>query len=325
MSIVARMTNYMYWVSAYRQLVRGCGGSGCDRLIDRRGFALRCICRMVCTLQNCYRTCRVAFHSRPWLIAALYEMMPVITRRRTKLAAACQFLAKAIVVSAIGSLTALTSLPVFAQAQIAGYATAALNSTSHLPEGSFGADDCRRPDERTLNAIVQIATDHGNHASGIVFDNNRVLTAAHAVQGAGRFFVRVGDDFRAADLVIVDHANDLAVLAVDTALIEPLAISLFHPVQSDPVWAAGYPKAQEMTMSMGVFKQLSGGALHTSATIDSGQSGGGLLSCAHGRWSLVGMLRGYGAYLQGDQYVKLENHSVSVAGTTINTFLRAYQ
>ena len=183
---------------------------------------------------------------------------------------------------------------------------------------------CAHPDEPTLAAIVQVATDHGSHASGVIFDNNRVLTAAHAVQGGGRFFVRVGDGFRTADLVSVDHAHDLAILAVDTADIQPLRISGFSPAHADPVWAAGYPRAQSIKTTMGLFKQISGGALLTSASIDSGQSGGGLLSCIQGEWSLVGMLRGYGAYWQDDHYVKMDNHSISVAGTTINQFLRAY-
>lgn len=186
------------------------------------------------------------------------------------------------------------------------------------------SDDCAYPDEPTLAAIVQVATDHGSYASGVVFDNNRVLTAAHALQGGGRFFVRVSKGFRVADLVSVDHANDLAVLAVDTARIQPLRISGFNPAHADPVWAAGYPRAQSMKTSVGLFKQFSAGALHTSAAIDSGQSGGGLLSCTQGRWSVVGMLRGYGAYWHDDHYVKMENHSVSVAGTTIHQFLRTY-
>ncbi|MFK8083962.1 MAG: serine protease [Granulosicoccus sp.] len=202
--------------------------------------------------------------------------------------------------------------------------TPPVGSTPHYPEPVFN-EQCDWPDDRTLAAIVQVATDHGSHASGIVFDDNRVLTAAHALQGAGHFFVRVGNGFLSADLVMVDHTNDLAVLAVDTALIEPLVISVFNPVKFDPVWAAGYPRAEAMSMSMGVFNQFSNGALYTSATIDSGQSGGGLLSCEQGRWTLVGMLRGYGVYRQGDRYVKLENHSVSVAGATINEFLHKYR
>jgi len=98
------------------------------------------------------------------------------------------------------------------------------------------SDECAYPDEPTLAAIVQVATDHGSYASGVVFDNNRVLTAAHALQGGGRFFVRVSNGFRVADLVSVDHANDLAVLAVDTARIQPLRISLY----SRPLVGSGY-------------------------------------------------------------------------------------
>lgn len=226
--------------------------------------------------------------------------------------------------TALVSLIGLGSSPSYAEQESSGFAAAYVQGSPALTEAAFGTS-CVSPDERTLAAIVQVATDHGSHASGIVFDNNRVLTAAHAVQGAGHFFVSVAGGYRSADLIMVDHASDLAVLAVDTGWIEPLLISGFDPVQSDPVWAAGYPKAKAMTMSSGVFKHLSGGALYTSATIDSGQSGGGLLSCSLGRWTLVGMLRGYGAYLQGDQYVKLENHSVSVAGSTINEFLRSYR
>ncbi len=200
-----------------------------------------------------------------------------------------------------------------------------VSESSYSAAMPYSRATCDQPDDMTLAAIVRVATDHGSHASGIVFDEDRVLTAAHAVQGAGHFFVRVGDAFHSADLVMVDHAHDLAVLAVDTGYILPLRVSVFSPIRSEPVWAAGYPRAQAMSMSLGVFQEVSGGALHTSATIDSGQSGGGLLSCTAGQWSLVGMLRGYGAYLQGDHYVKLENHSVSVAGNTIHEFLRKFQ
>jgi len=180
---------------------------------------------------------------------------------------------------------------------------------------------CGQPDNRTLRAILPVATDHGSYASGVVFDNNRVLTAAHAVQGGGHFYVRVADTFLPADLMMVDHVNDLAVLAVDTQSIQPILIAGIAPSSAQPVWAVGYPRAQAMSTSTGVFQRSRAGALHTSASIDSGQSGGGLLSCKDGNWELLGMLRGYGAYLEGDVYVKLENHSVSVAAATINEFL----
>ena len=184
---------------------------------------------------------------------------------------------------------------------------------------------CRWPGDATLAAILPVAADNGSHASGVVFAPGRVLTAAHAVQGAGRFFVRVGEDFRAASLELVDHERDLAVLAVDTPGIEPIALATGDPAERQPVWAAGYPRARAMTTSVGVFQRHRGGALHTSAPIDSGQSGGGLLACSQGTYRLAGLLRGYGAYLSGDRYVKLENHSVSVSASTIQRFLDAYR
>ena len=184
---------------------------------------------------------------------------------------------------------------------------------------------CAQPDPNTLQAILPVATDHGSHASGVVYATNRVLTAAHAVHGGEQFFVRIGESFRAAELLMVDHVNDLAVLSVDTQSIVPLHISGFDPAESQPVWAVGYPRAQAMMTSTGVVQSSREGALYASASIDLGQSGGGLLICQDGAWEMLGMLRGYGTYLQGDHYVKLTNHSVSVAAATITEFLRSYR
>ncbi len=184
---------------------------------------------------------------------------------------------------------------------------------------------CDWPDEGALEAILPIATDHGSHASGVVFAPNKVLTAAHAVKGAGRFFVKVESGFQLANLNLIDHEADLAVLSVDTKNITPLAFTHTEPNELQPVWAVGFPRAQGMATSSGVFQRNRSGDLHTSAPIDSGQSGGGLLTCSKGSYQLLGMLRGYGAYLSGDQYVKLENHSVSVAVATIERFVGSYQ
>ncbi|MEE9320900.1 MAG: serine protease [Granulosicoccus sp.] len=184
---------------------------------------------------------------------------------------------------------------------------------------------CNGPDERALAAILPVATDHGSHASGVVFAENRVLTAAHALQDASHYFVRVSGGFREAELLVLDRESDLAVLAVDTQGIAPLPLSALEPADQQTVWAVGYPRAQAMATSTGVFQRNREGALHTSASIDSGQSGGGLLACSNGSYQLLGMLRGYGAYLSGDHYVKLENHSVSVAATTIHQFLGSWQ
>jgi len=191
-----------------------------------------------------------------------------------------------------------------------------------LDEQRLSLSACAQPDLQTLQAILPVATDGGSQASGIVFDTNRVLTAAHAVTDGGQLFVRIGDAYRSADLMLIDKKNDLAVLSVDTQGITPLHIAgEMDPVESQPVWAAGYPRAQAMMTSFGILQDYHEGALHASATIDSGQSGGGLLACTDGDWELLGMLRGFGAYLDGDHYVKIQNHSVSVAAATIQQFL----
>ena len=147
--------------------------------------------------------------------------------------------------------------------------------------------DCEWPDDKTLEAILPVATDNGSHASGVVFAPGRVLTAAHAVEGAGEFFIRLEHGFRAADLVLIDHGADLAVLAVDTDAIEPITLALVEPHERQPVWAVGFPRAQGKTTSFGVFQRNRAGALHTSAPIDSGQSGGGLLTCDSGSYQLL--------------------------------------
>ena len=180
---------------------------------------------------------------------------------------------------------------------------------------------CSGPGADALAAVLPVATDHGSHASGVVFQRGRVLTAAHAVEGASRFFVRTDEDFRRADLISVDHEADLAVLAIDTGDIQPLPLAGAELTAEEPVWAVGFPRARALETTSGVFQRVSDGAVHTSASIDSGQSGGGLLSCTGGEYAIAGMLRGYGAYRSGDRYVKLDNHSVSVAARTIQHFL----
>ena len=95
------------------------------------------------------------------------------------------------------------------------------------------------------------------------------------------------------------------------------------PLTDEPVWAVGYPRASAKETTPGKLTKNAAGSLHASASIDLGQSGGGLLLCENGSYVLGGMLRGYGAYVRGDQFVKLKNHSVSVGASTIQRFFAA--
>lgn len=263
-----------------------------------------------------------------WLVAIVVAATPLAQAEAdTAMAAAVQgvpVIRTAVVDAALtlqpGSRSTLPSV-------VGGIAASASLTRSRTALGASvaNAGRCDGPDAAALAAVLPVATDNGSYASGVVFAHGQVLTAAHAVKGASRFFVKTDKDFHLASLVVVDHEADLAVLAVDTLGIQPLPLAAADPSDREAVWAVGFPRAQGLAMSVGVFQKVRGGALHTSAAIDSGQSGGGLLGCSRGHFHLAGMLRGYGAYLSGDRYVKLENHSVSVAATTIHRFLAAYR
>lgn len=196
-----------------------------------------------------------------------------------------------------------------------------LASTTALANERLDSDACRWPSQDSLAAVLPISVSDGSHASGVVVAPNRVLTAAHAVAVNTGVYVGINSRYLSAEVLLRDVANDLAILAVDTANIRPMQISLYEPRLLEPVWAVGFPRAQAKTTSAGVVQKKIRGALHASAPIDSGQSGGGLLLCHNGDYTLAGMLRGYGAYRQGEEFIRMENHSVSVAAATIQQFV----
>jgi len=255
-------------------------------------------------------------YASAWLLALCVTATPCAIADDPSAGADVRHTARATVAAAVGAAVELLS-PARAPARVSLLAPpAAPLSGVLLPERA-----CAGPDGRSLGAIIPVATDAGSHASGVIVAPGRVLTAAHVIQGAQRVFVRREADYRLATVLRVDPITDLAVLAADTGAIQPLMFTGSAPDDDEPVWAVGFPRAQDLSLSTGVFQQMRDGALHTSAGIDSGQSGGGLLACRHGRYRLAGMLRGYGAYLEQGRYVKLPNHSVSVAASTIRQFL----
>ena len=183
------------------------------------------------------------------------------------------------------------------------------------------ADTCVWPGRAIQGSIIPVAADDGSYASGIVIAPNRVLTAAHVVASSHNAFVAVDYDFMLARVLRIDEEKDLAVMVVDTSDILPISLSHRELSVNQAVWAIGYPNARSKTTSVGRFKTKRNGALHTSAHIDAGESGGGLISCENGKFVLAGMLRGYGAYVNGHTTIKIQNHSVSVTARDINNFV----
>ncbi len=176
---------------------------------------------------------------------------------------------------------------------------------------------CHWPSNQILNSIVPIESGENSHASGVVVSSNLVITAAHVLEDYYNTAVEINDAMHLASVLLVDKEADIALLSVWTKNLYPIPLSKNDLYESQEVWAAGYPRAQSLHTSTGNFVSRKAEAIHTSAGIDSGESGGGLLSCEQGQFVLAGMLRGYGAYRTDQGLVRLEDYSISVAASDI--------
>ncbi|HFC53531.1 MAG TPA: serine protease [Gammaproteobacteria bacterium] len=185
----------------------------------------------------------------------------------------------------------------------------------------YAAQQCATPDSTVLSSIVRIAGDDGSAGSGVVIAPNRVLTAAHVLNEAKTAYVGYNETFKEARMLLIDDENDLALLEVPTDDLPSLQPGTRDLRANDRVWAVGYPRAGDLTMTPGVLERDDGSTLHTSAEIDSGDSGGGLIGCQEGHHILAGMLRGYGAIKQDGEYIKIANYSASVAARNISEFI----
>ena len=176
---------------------------------------------------------------------------------------------------------------------------------------------CHWPTNQILDSIVPIESGENSHASGVVVSNNLVITAAHVLEDYYNTAVSINDKTYLASVLLVDKEADIALLSVWTENLYPIPLSKYDLYERQEVWAAGYPRAQGLHTSSGNFVSKKAEAIHTSAGIDSGESGGGLFSCEHGEFVLAGMLRGYGAYRTDSGLVRLEDYSISVAASDI--------
>lgn len=184
--------------------------------------------------------------------------------------------------------------------------------------GSKAAEmTCQWPNSQTLNSIVPIESGTSSRASGVVVSNNLIITAAHVLEDVSETVAVINDRLYIASVLLIDRESDLALLSVWTENLSPIPLSKYELNESQEVWAVGFPRAQAQHTSAGNFNFKQAEAIHTSAGIDSGASGGGLLSCENGQFVLAGMLRGYGAYVSDQGLVRLDDYSVSVAASDI--------
>ncbi|MDH3646116.1 MAG: serine protease [Gammaproteobacteria bacterium] len=183
---------------------------------------------------------------------------------------------------------------------------------------------CQTPNSIVLSSVVRVATGDGGDASGVVVSDGRVLTAAHVVVDAGMTLVRVNEEYRKASVMAIDQSSDLALLAVDTGYLTPVQLSHDDLNSYEEVWAIGFPLALDQVTTHGFFRNESQGRIFTSAPINAGASGGGLIRCLNGSFELAGLIRGYGAYRVGNELIPMRDLSIHTPAEQILSFVLAH-
>lgn len=194
-------------------------------------------------------------------------------------------------------------------------------STSHVPV--YPHIRCNNPGFNTLDSIVRVAnvSTGGGDGSGIVIAPNIVLTAAHVLEDSQIGLVYIGSQYKEATIIGSDPYSDLALLMVGTENLQPIQISDRGLVSNESVWAVGFPLALDQATTEGEFFRYRNGGLLTSADIDAGSSGGGLLHCEHGKFKLAGMIRSYLARYNQGHPIAIPNRSISVPADAIEAFM----
>lgn len=189
-------------------------------------------------------------------------------------------------------------------------------------QAAFATPYCDAPEIETLDSVVRVG-DEKVEGSGVVVAKNRVITAAHVIEGMQRPVVTINGELRLARLLSVLEGKDLALLEVETDDQPPIRLQPGHLNVHDVVWAVGFPRGGSQLISPGQYEGLENGDLHTTASVDHGQSGGGLITCVDGEHVLAGMLTAFGAIDKGDYYERLDDYSISLPVIEIYWLLQA--
>jgi hypothetical protein len=189
---------------------------------------------------------------------------------------------------------------------------------------SVRQQSCPAPDPLARASVVPLRTSVGGHGSGIIVGDDMVLTAAHVMGDEYAAVVGIAGAMEHGFAIAIDRVNDLALLNVPTGGQPSIHIADTEPLSREPVWALGFPRATSQRASGGHFKQVRDGKLYSTAEIDNGDSGGGLLQCDQGGYVLAGMIRSYAAYRENGRLVKVRDLSISVPAADIRAFVNAH-
>lgn len=145
-----------------------------------------------------------------------------------------------------------------------------------------------RPSVVSINAIKSVRDSSGLGSGVIMSEDGYVMTNAHVLEGAKRFYVELHDRRRyPAVLVGTDTISDLALLKIDAPNLIPATWGESDDVNvGSIVWAIGSPYGFQQTVTSGILsgKDRPGdpdhqkqSLLQTDAAVNPGNSGGPLV------------------------------------------------
>ena len=184
------------------------------------------------------------------------------------------------------------------------------------------AGHCNFPGQDIKPGIVKIVGDNAV-GSGVVISTNRVLTAAHVIEGMKKIDVVINGQAAPAGVVSRNLQTDLALLEVATRDIKPIKLRSGQLAGNAPVWTMGYPFGKRLKTGTGHYRKVFNGAIYTSAPVNFGQSGGGLVSCENGEHVLSGIIRAFGAEYRNGKLVRRDDISVASRTQDIRLFVNA--
>ncbi len=181
-------------------------------------------------------------------------------------------------------------------------------------------EGCAAPGTHVKQSIVLI--DAGSSlGSGIVIGRNKVLTAAHVVADSGDVTISAGNTVYPGSVIALRKDSDLALIQTPDLHLPTLPFATRSRRKNEAVWAMGYPFGRSLIATSGRYKGLWSRALYTSASVNFGQSGGGLVACENGHHVLAGVVRAFGANRINGKLVRRDDISVATAIDDVRRFL----
>ncbi len=181
---------------------------------------------------------------------------------------------------------------------------------------SFECDAGKEPNRSVIRLDLG-----GHSASGVIVEKNTILTVLHAIAANGKIIANINGK-RDAKLIAAHEGLDLALLSSDTGSLPPITLTSEKPKVSETVWAVGFGGKIKQEVTIGNFIKQKIKGIISSARINPGSSGGGLLLCGKNGFELLGLIKSYQANFRNGKLVN-SGSSVSVPAQDIKKFIQS--